>query len=246
MDRVAKRDVIHQLRERTRQVESAFRAGESPVDRPAEHLDLSELLTGRRLPRGWLIEWQGSGEESGAETLALAAAAAAIPQGGRLVIVDPTGEFYPPGAASLGVPMDERVVVLRPGDSQATWWVWEQVLRCELPIVVWGHVPPGNERQWVRLRWAAQRGGGWGFLLPTFPPAVSTKADVRLLVRPLPSRRSPPCWERRWQVEVLSARGSIHGKAADVVLSHETNPLRLVAELAHSTAGVVSPRGKTG
>lgn len=246
MDRAARRDLIEQLRERTRQMESAGRLAMCPADRSADDdLSLPDLLTGRRLPPGWLIEWRGIGEGSGAETLALAVAGSAISPWGRLVVIDPTGEFYAPGAASWGVALD-RIVVLRPKDSQAVWWSWEQVLRGESRVVVWGRVPTGGEQEWMRLRWAARRSGNSGFLLPMLPAVVPTKPDLRLLVRPVPTRRSPKSLERRWRVEVLSAGGSIHGKAADVVLSHETNLVRPVAELADSTVSVSPTHARTG
>lgn len=245
MDHTARRELIEQLRERTRQMESACRGTGSPADQFADNLSLPELLTGRRLPPGWLIEWRSSGEGSGAETLALAVAGSAISPRGRLVVIDPTGEFYAPGAASWGVALD-RVIVLRPKDPRAAWWCWEQVLRGESRVVVWGHVPPGGEQEWMRLRWAARRSGNSGFLLPMLPAAAPIKPDLRLLVRPLPTHRSSKSPQRRWRIEVLSASGSIHGKAADVVLSHETNLVRLVAELAHPTASVSPVHAGTG
>jgi len=243
MDRTARQNLIEQLREQTARLESAIRS--TRHEAPIEDLSLVDLLEGRCWPSGWLVEWQSTKAGDGVATLALAVASSVIRDRGRLIVIDPTGEFYPPGVAGLGMPWD-RFFVLRLADPPAVWWAWEHILRSEATTIVVGPMPQGTERQWVRLRWAADQGKSRGFFWHTPIQAPSAKVDLRLRVTPGSGSASPDPSERSWWVEVLSVRGPLQGKAAHVVLSHETYPLRLVAELAHSTKAPILARGKTG
>src|SRR5205823_11439094 len=102
-------------------------------------------------------------EASGAATLALAVAARALQQGGACVVIDGTGEFYPPAADDLGIPL-ERMVVVRPDNPRIALWAWEQALRCEGVAVTVGWIGELSDRPFRRLQLAAEAGGGLGFL----------------------------------------------------------------------------------
>jgi hypothetical protein len=240
IDRMARQTLIEQLRERTQRLESACRSVRREV--PTEGPALIDLLQGQGWPVGWLVEWQGSGSAGGVASWTLAVAGSIVRQQGRLIVIDPQGDFYPPGAVALGVPLD-RLVVLRPRDVPAIWWIWEHVLRSPAATLVVGPMPQGHPRQFIRLRWAAEQGRSRGFLWHTSATPTSAKVDLRLRVVPQTGSIFPSPPARSCRVEVLSSLGPLQGKAAHVVLSHETFPVRLVAQLADSTT---APRRASG
>ncbi len=135
----------------------------------------------RPLEWGTLIEWLGA-EGSGAATLALVLAANVVREEGAFIVIDSRGEFYPPAAANLGIPL-ERSVIVRPGNNADALWALEQSLRSGAAAVVlaWmGSVPDAALR---RLQLAAETGGSLGFLLrPISCRAEPSWAQLRLLV----------------------------------------------------------------
>jgi hypothetical protein len=231
MDQAAQLELIRDLRERTRQIETpalapqAGRAGES------SHA-LRDLLAGRGLAPGTLVEWQGTGEGSGAASLALSVASQVLRDGGACVVIDATREFYPPGAACLGV-RPEQTIVVRPPDSRSGLWAWEQSLRSGAVSVTLGRVDGLNERHFQRLQLAAEAGGRLGFFLrgPS-DRAGPSRAAVRVRVSGRPSRGPLYPLTRRLRVELLHCRGGAAGKVIEVELGHETNHVCLVSELA--------------
>ena len=72
------------------------------------------LAEGQGFRRGSLVEWFVTGPGSGAGTLALLVARQACSRKGTLVVVDATGQFYPPAAAACGLDL-RRLVVIRSG-----------------------------------------------------------------------------------------------------------------------------------
>src|SRR6516165_8501784 len=103
MDRAARLDLIRDLREQTRQIERPALTPAGRDEGPGR--TLRDLLLGR-------------GEGSGAVSLALAVAGQILCEGGACVVIDPTREFYPPGAACLGM-LPEQTIVVRPPDFQS-------------------------------------------------------------------------------------------------------------------------------
>jgi protein ImuA len=229
-------DLIRDLRERTRRLAASARP-EPSADGGGAGLD--RLLRGQGFGGGTLVEWENAGEGSGAATLALAVAAHILRPGGALVLIDAAAEFYPPAVAGLGVPL-ERTVVVRPADPRAGLWAWEQALRCGGVAVTLGRADDWIDRHFHRLQLAAETGGGLGFLLrPAGALGGSSKAAVRLRVagRPGPGPLHPLA--RRLRVELLHCRGGAAGATAEVELGHESNPVRVAAELADPAMSAV-------
>jgi protein ImuA len=129
------------------------------------------------------------------------------------------GEFYPPGAAQLGIPL-ERTVVVRPESPTVALWVWEQSLRCPGSAVTCGWIEALDDRLFRRLQLAAETGGGLGFLLrrPDCRSAPSWAA-ARMLVRPMRAASDTPEW--RFQVSLARGRNGAAEAAVDVELSGE-------------------------
>jgi len=163
MDHAARLNLIQDLRERSRQLEASPGRGQAlEAAAPAPQL-LRQLLRGE-IERGTLVEWLNESAGSGGVMLALAVAAFVLQRGGVLVLIDGPGEFYPPGLAGLGVPL-ERTVIVRPGDTLSALWAWEQALRCKAVAVTLGRLERLNDRLFHRFQLAAETGGGLGFLL---------------------------------------------------------------------------------
>jgi hypothetical protein len=121
------------------------------------------------------------------------------------VVIDGRRDFYPPAAAALGIPLEQTVVV-RPAKARDALWAWEQSLRSGAVAVALGWVETLNDRAFRRLQLAAETGGSLGFLLrPASCRAAPSWAEVRLLVRALPTQRDAKM--PRWQGDkVIPAR----------------------------------------
>src|SRR6476469_7814185 len=100
----ARSDVIQRLQER---IDGMERSRLSVADRcgiPTGFPDLDGLLADGGLRRGTLVEWVSD-------------------------TVGDMGEFYPPAAAELRIPLD-RTAIVRPESPTTALWAWEQSLRC--------------------------------------------------------------------------------------------------------------------
>src|SRR5580700_3471228 len=114
MQRTARIDLIQELRERTQQIEAASRNQAAAEVAPAPE-GLDRLLPDQGFRHGSLVEWQSDSEGSGGVMLALATASHILQRGGAFVVIDSTGDFYPPAAAGLGMPLD-RTIIVQPTD----------------------------------------------------------------------------------------------------------------------------------
>jgi hypothetical protein len=178
-----------------------------------------------------LIEWLSAEEGSGAATLALAVTAELLQHGGALVVIDGKREFYPPAAASLGIPL-ERTVVIRPQSDGDALWALEQALRSRAVTVAFSWIEIANDRALRKLQLAAEAGGNFGFLLR--PAACRTEpswAEVRLWVEASSALHPSSRWQLR--ALVLHRRGGASGEVVELELSHEASLVRLVPSLAH-------------
>ncbi len=231
MSQVPRDVVVRELKDRLRRLERADRTTGALVLPTAGPLD--RLFPNDGLAAGTLIEWLGEHEGTGVATLALVAAASLLQETGALVVVDRKGEFYPPAAPAMGIPL-ERTILLRPQGFNDAFWALEQSLRCPAVRVAVAGFAKLNDRAFRRLQLAAEAGGGLGFLLrPIECRREPSWAGVRLLVR---SFTTPPQANgRRLHVEVLHCRGGASGGAMEVELNHETGSLRLVSPLAGPT-----------
>jgi hypothetical protein len=223
-------ELIASLRERLRQLENE---GRPPTEGPTAPTEtaLDRLLPDHGLPWGALTEWLSDGDGSGTATLALAVSARLLRDGGALVVVDRQREFYPPAAAALGVPLP-RTVLIQPDTVRDALWALEQSLRSSAVAVAWCWLGSLDPRVFRRLQLAAEAGGGLGFLLrPAACRAEPSWAQVRLLVEAAPAPR-PSSAGRRLRVQLLKGRGAAGGKAVELEVRHEADPVRVVAPLA--------------
>lgn len=193
---------------------------------------LDRLLPAGAMRRGTLIEWLSSGVGSGAGTLALLAARQAVEDGRPLVVIDRQAEFYAAGAAALGLPL-EQLIVVRPRHPRDDLWAIEQVLRCPGVAAAWCQLPSLSDRGFRRLQLAAERGGAVAMLLrPLAVRGTPTWAEARLLVEPLSAPQG-----RRVRVELLHARGGLnHHQALELEVNDEAGVVRLVPRLAPSAS----------
>ena len=81
-----------------------------------------------------------------------------------LLYVDTDGDFYPPGAAQLGLPL-ERLLIVRTRRRLDALWVCEQALRCRAIAVVILPLSGINAYASRRLQLAAEAGEGIGLLI---------------------------------------------------------------------------------
>src|SRR5947209_5112209 len=95
---------------------------------------LDHALPGGGVRRGALVELVGVGPGSGTATVAAALTRAACRSPGVVVVVDQTGEFYPPALAAR-VSFD-RLVIVRPASDADTLWAADQALRSRAAAAV--------------------------------------------------------------------------------------------------------------
>lgn len=171
---------------------------------------LDQALPEKGFRSGTLVEWLAAGDGSGAAMLALLAASQACRQEGAVVVLDRTGEFYPPAAVGLGIE-PRRLIVVYPGSKADHDWALDQSLRCSAvaAVVAWPDALGGtlDGRTFRRLQLAAEEGGSLGLLIrPETVRRQPSWADVRLLVEPLPTA-APYAQRRRLRVFLLRCRG---------------------------------------
>lgn len=240
-------DILEALRDRIRGLEGVRDRGAVDAGKPTGFPGLDRLLAGRGLRPGSLVEWIGEREGSGALTLALAVAGHLLREAGTLVVLDADRDFYPPGAAGLGVPLT-RTVVVRTEDGASPvasapgeLWAWEQALRTPGVTVTLGRLPDVNDRIARRLQLAAEAGGGIGFLVrPPDARGKVTWAATRIDVAGMAGSGHDPGWRLRVRV----TRGQAGGRESDAILElgHGANPLLVAAELARPATKRRRPR----
>ena len=118
--------LIEALRQQIAHWERPRAPQEALVSSGAKALD--QLLPGGGFHRGTLVEWLAAGEGCGAASLALLAAREACRDAGALVVLDRTGEFYPPAAAGLGIE-PQGLMVVRAANEADHAWALDQALR---------------------------------------------------------------------------------------------------------------------
>lgn len=198
---------------------------------------LDRLLPGGGLARGALCEWVADTPGWDAEALALLAAAEAGAPDGPIVVVDAEGEFYPPGAAWLGVDLS-RLIVVRPGVRAAAWAV-DQALREPAVSAVWATIDRLDDVTFRRWQLAAERSGTVGLLVrPNRARREPSWAAVRIGVGALPAvLQKGAGWNRRLHLEVLRCRGGRSGAALELEIDDETGVVRVVSSLGVATLG---------
>lgn len=239
----AQQQIARQLQRQIEHVWSGQVAGDAPERFSTGCGAIDRLLPGGGIRRGTLVEWLG---QSGATLLAVQAAREALGERRVLVVIDQQGVFYPPAAAAWGMPLDQ-VVLLRPANQADQRWAVSQALRCSAVAAVLAWPQQADDRTLRRWQLAAESSGVTGLLVcPAARRATPSWAEVRLLVQPQPPPAETDPADQSWtfQVECLRAGGWTGLGRALVqvdpqgnftsVERHETNPLPVVAELAHS------------
>jgi len=232
MNRASRSDTLRELKERLIQMAlSRRKAGIFSTGIAA----LDWLLPRKGLAGGTLMEWLHEDAGAGAGTLALIVAGQVLQQGGAFVVMDGKREFYPPAAASLGIPL-EHTVVIQPENTRDPVWALEQALRSSAVAVALGWFGRLDSCIFRRLQLAAEAGGGLGFLLrPLACQREPSWADARLLVKPLPQSGPLQSFGRRLHVEMLHCRGGFGGEVVELELSDEAGHVRVASQLAHPT-----------
>ena len=229
-------DLLQDLRDRIRGIEGVRDHGPPAAGVPTGFPALDRLLADGGLRKGTLVEWRGDTDGGGAATLALAVSAHVLRSDGTLVVIDAARDFYPVGAAQLGVPLD-RTVVVRPDDARGALWAWEEALRAPGVGVTFGWLGATTDRVVRRLQLAVETGGGLGFLVrPPGTPAGAASAATRLTVEPLPTPGTSLGLGRRLRVRVTRGQADVGQAVAEVALGDEPGPLPLVPELAGPVA----------
>jgi len=196
--------VLETLRRRLARLEKLYsRNSNTVVSTGCAALD--RFLPAGGFPCGSLIEFLTSDDGSGAVGLALLSAGQLCRQGKPLVVVDRTGQFYPPAAACLGI-SPQQLLIVQPRNHADEHWTIHQALRCTGVGAVLAWPATIDHRSFRRLQLAAEHGGGLGLLIR--PPSTRREpswAQVRLAVEPLPGGTSR---KRRLRIELLRCRGA--------------------------------------
>lgn len=226
-------DQLQELRDRIRGIEGVRDHGRLDAGRSTGFTALDRLLAGHGLRAGSLVEWRGEREGSGAETLALAVAANVLRDDGALIVIDDDRDFFPVGAAGLGVPL-ERTVVVRAEDDAGGLWAWEQALRTPGVTVTLGRLEKVNDKVARRLQLACEAGGGLGFLIRPPDASSATWAATRIVVTGLTGSGNGIGW--RLRVQVTRGQAGPREAVTEVELGHEASALPVAAELARPVA----------
>ena len=224
--------LVETLRRRIARLEGRRPAGDrTSISSGVEPLD--RLLPEGGFRRGTLIEWLGPGEGDAAAVPALIVARKACTDGGGLVVVDRSGEFYPPAAVRLGIDPRNLIVVRTGGDADNAWAL-DQALRCRAVAAVLAWPEKLDGRTFRRLQLAAEESGTLGLLIRDESVRHEPSwADVRLLVEALPLARAGM---RRLRIHLLRCRGMTSGRSVDVDIDDETRTMHLVPQLAVAAA----------
>src|ERR1044071_214771 len=102
MGRSAKNLVVEQLRDKIQQLERSRRRASKELVCSTGCIELDRLLPEEGLAAGTLTEWLSEKEGTGAMALALFLAGRLQEQGGAVVVIEESREFYPPAARALG------------------------------------------------------------------------------------------------------------------------------------------------
>ena len=238
-----RRDTVRQLAEQIQ----ALRVGLYAAGRTEEERfqlgvpEFDALLPQGGMPRRGLVEWLGE-LGSGAWTLAVKTVAAAA-QEGRVVVVDPGGEFYPPAARPWGLAA-EQLLLVRPRTVAEAVWAMDEALRCAAVRAVLGIVDRLDHRASRRLQLAAESGGRPCVLArPAAALSESSWAEVRWWVQPVPRSAHGA---RVLRVELLRCRGRMEPAEVYLEVDDATGIVRVVAELAAAEASARSPRTPLG
>jgi protein ImuA len=186
------------LAEQVRRIQAR---GRGPVRRCPSGLDELDAALGGGFAVPGVHELLAPCDGSAARSIALRTAAHAAGARRWIFYLDTTGDFYPPGASRIGVPLG-RLLIIRTQRPFDALWVCEQALRCRAVAAV--VLPLRSIDAYVsrRLQLAAEAGGGLGLLIRDDPRGGHTFAASRLQFDPVPGDTVV----RRMLVSVLKLR----------------------------------------
>lgn len=145
-------------------------------------------------------------------------------------VIETTGTFFPPGAASVGVDL-RRLLVVREPNRKRAFWALERIAREKNVGAVLAALPGLNDTEVRRLQLAAESSGQTLMLLRS--PAELSCASwgaLRLLVR-----AEPGDGNRRIVIETLRMRGAMPPRPILLELEHDSMVVRTSAVLSHRT-----------
>jgi hypothetical protein len=186
---------LAELAEQVAHIQARHRGGQRAGQRCSSGLPELDALLGGRTTFGFAL---GAIHELVAEerlmgaplrTIALLAAAQAAGRHQWIFYIDAAGDFHPPGAAQLDVPLDRLIVVRCRWRNQALWAA-EQALRCRGVGATILPLPTLDTTISRRLQLAAEAGGGLGIILQQAGgrrgrrPLQPTFAATRLWIEP--------------------------------------------------------------
>jgi len=189
---------LARLAEQLRQLSTA---GARSLPRCPSGLPTLDAALGGGLARGAVHEFLAPGGRAAARSVALLTATRAADRQRWIFYLDTTQDFYPPGAAQLGVPLERLLVIRAPRQAEALW-VAEQSLRCRGVAAVILPLWSLDAQASRRLQLAAEAGGTLGLLIRSDEGRGFTFAATRLRFDPL--RRATTT--RRLLVSILKQR----------------------------------------
>lgn len=213
------------LRSEIAALRSAIRRREQSVGRVVEGVvssgcrGLDELFPAGGVRRGSLVEWVGTGDETGGGgvvTLSLTLAKHVVPEQRTMLLVDRRRELFPLSLRAMGIDLD-RLVVVRPRTEREAFGVCEEALRCPGIGLVWMEIERLDGVGFRRLQLAAAEGGTVGFFVrPEAALRQPSWAEMRLQVRSVPSRDSS-LWVR---VDVAYRQGWARRSGSELRIDH--------------------------
>jgi protein ImuA len=202
-----------------------------------------DVALGGGFSRAAIHELLAPCEGAVARSVALLTAARAAEDGRWICYIDTTLDFYPPGAAQLGLPL-ERLLVMRTSRSADALWACEQSLRCRSVAAVVMPLPHLDSYVSRRLQLAAEAGRNLGLLIcqptgrqhratETEPGACHSRSQAtfaasRLRFDPIPGERLSG---RGWQVELKAGRSCRRVSVAILKLRRAAPGQAVVLEL---------------
>lgn len=213
-------DRVSRLSREIRTLETAGRPGGGRISSGSVGMD--RCLPGGGYAKGSMLELVHGGMSHrrglfcgmGLMGLGVRIAKEWISDGRYLVILDRDRQFYAPGVAAMGVPL-ERLIVLQPSSESDAIWGMDQALRNGAvgAVVAWVHRL--EDRVARRLQLATEHGGGLGILLRDLHSSRTSPswADVQWRVRGSDrttdhASRRVQDWQKRWyDMELTRAIG---------------------------------------
>jgi hypothetical protein len=213
------REVLDELRSEVRRLEGGYGDPLARKHIPTGLAALDNVLPGRGLPSGSIIEIEGPAWPPWTLALLLARGVLDADRTGEAVVIDLERDLYPPAMAGLGLDLD-RTAIVWPRSRREAAWAFAEALSprgaersgCAVALAVRGSEVAVEER---RCQLAAEAGGGIGILLagaeePRRRRRSPGCAAVRCWVAPCPSTDEV----ERFQVDVVRCRGGPDGGRA--------------------------------